>query len=481
MRYRIILASISRLLLIVGISMIIPLLWSLWYSDGSWPAFTLSMAVVIPAGLILYYFFPLEPQRLRYIDGYFIVTFSWIIVVILGTLPFIFSHTMNFTDAFFETMSGFTTTGASILTDIESLPEGILMWRALTQWLGGMGIIVLFVALASQFGPGANRIFGAEAPGPTVEKFTPRISETAKYLWKFYMIFSAIQIVLLFTAGMTFYDSMAHTFTTIATGGFSTKNASIGHYLDNHFIQLIITFFMLLGGTNFALFYLAWHGKNVKVFWYSEEFRLYIKIMGAATLLVLASLYMARPDNHGILPITALFQVVSILTTTGYATVDYDLWPALARNVMFVLLFIGGSLGSTAGGIKIGRILILLKYTFNEVIRFLHPRLVRETKVNQSCISERVVANTFVFFFVYLTIVALGTLVMSGFNMDLESSLSSVLACIGVIGPGLGAVGPAMNYADIPMLGKYFLSILMLIGRLEIFTVLVLFYPRFWD
>ena len=480
MRWKVVLASLSRLLIVVGLSMTIPLIWSIYFNDGVWVPIIYSMVITICSGLIIYVLFPLDNINLRYIEGYLIVTCGWLAVVLFGTLPYLFSGTMNFTDAVFETMSGFTTTGASILTDIESIPEGILMWRSLTQWLGGMGIIVLFVALVARFGPGANKIFIAEAPGPVVEKLTPRISETAKNLWKFYMIFTLVQIILLVVAGMDFYNSMAHTFTTIATGGFSTKNASIGFYLDNALIQLIIIVFMFLGGTNFALYYLVWKNKSIKVFMRNEEFRLYFKIVIVATLLVTISLYLAMPGDHGILPITALFQVVSILTTTGFATVDYDAWPNLARNVMFVLLFIGGSLGSTAGGIKIGRFLILIKYTVSELVRSIHPRLVRSIKINKISVDDKVIINTFIFFFAYISIVGVSTLIMSTFNLDFESALTSVLACIGVIGPGFGIVGPVMNYAEIPILGKYFLTFLMLLGRLEIFTVLVLFYPRNW-
>lgn len=479
MRWKVVIASISRLLIIVGLSMIIPLSWAFYYSDGSSSAFIYSMIIIFVVGIILYANFPLEDIRLRNIEVYMIVTCSWITVVLFGTLPYLLSETMGFTDAFFETMSGFTTTGASILTDIESIPPGILMWRALTQWFGGMGIIVLFVALVTtHFGSGASRLFIAESPGPVVEKVTPRISETAKQLWIFYMLFTIIQMILLNFAGMTFFDSMAHTFTSISSGGFSTKNASIGFYLDNNWIQLIIIFFMFLGGTNFTLIYLAWHKKTHKIFIENDEFKLYVKVLIIATLIVTFSLYFAKTQDVGFLPITALFQVASILTTTGYATVDYDMWPNLARSVMFFLLFIGGSLGSTAGGIKIGRLIVLIKYFISELPRFAQPRLVKVIRVNGMSVDYKIVHNTLLFFFAYMFIVGFSTLVMSGFNLDLETALTSVLACIGVIGPGLGAVGPTMNYAEIPIGGKYFLSMLMLVGRLEIFTVMVLFFPR---
>ncbi len=478
MRLNIILPLLSQVLLIVGVSIFIPLSWSLYLNDGMWVYFVVTILIVLFCSAALYYYFPMKDDPIKPIEGYMIVTVSWLTVVLLGSTPFVLSGTMGFSDAFFETMSGFTTTGASILTDIESTPPSILMWRSLTQWLGGMGIVVLFIALMLRLGSGANRIFSAEAPGTVVEKLTPRLSNTAKNLWKIYLLFTAAQIILLFVAGMTFFDAMAHTFTSIATGGFSTKNNSIGFFIDNPTIQLIIIVFMFFGGTNFSLFYFTYRKRSLKVFWESEEFKLYVSITALATLLVLFSLLISGAEVQGILPLTALFQVVSIITTTGYATVDYDIWPNMARNVMFILFFIGGSMGSTAGGIKMLRILILLKATAAELFRFRHPSIVHGIKVNRVQIDDRLVINTFAFFFVYFLMVGIGTIVMSFMDLDFESALSAVLACLGVIGPGFGVVGPVENYADIPVFGKYFLSLFMLLGRLEIFTILVLFFRK---
>ncbi len=479
MRIGIVMYLLSKILLIVGSAIVVPLAWSVYLSDGMLLYFLLTISIFIGSSLVLLYFFPLKVESsIKPAEGYLIVTCSWLAVVLLGSLPFIFSGIMGFTDAFFETMSGFTTTGASILTDIESVPPSMLMWRSLTQWLGGMGIIILFIALMVRVGTGTNRIFSAEAPGTVVEKLTPRLSDTAKSLWQIYLFFTAAQIVLLTVAGMSFFDAMAHTFTTIATGGFSTKNASIGFFVDNPIIQLIIIVFMFFGGTNFALFYYFYKKRSLRVFWESEEFKLYLKVIVVATVLVFVSLYYSNMEHGGILPITALFQVVSIVTTTGFATVDYDLWPNLARNVMFILFFVGGSMGSTAGGIKMLRLLILFKAGMVEVFRFLHPSIVRGIKVSYERIDNRVVINTFAFFFIYILLVVFGTVIMSFMDLDFESALSAVLACIGVIGPGFAMVGPVQNYAEIPVFGKYFLSLFMLLGRLEIFTVLVLFYRK---
>ncbi len=478
MRLKVILPLLSQVLFIVGISILVPLSWSFYLRDGMWVYFVVTILVFLFSSVSLYYFFPLTNEPIKPVEGYLVVTLSWLAVVFFGSLPFLLSGAMNFTDAFFETMSGFTTTGASILTDIESVAPSILMWRSMTQWLGGMGIVILFIALMLRFGPGANRIFSAEAPGTVVEKLTPRLRDTARNLWKIYVFLTLLQILLLFVAGMTFFDSMAHTFTSIATGGFSTKNASIGHYIDNNMIQVIIICFMFFGGTNFSLFYYFARKRDIRIFWQNEEFRLYVTVTVVAVLLVFFSLYFSGREIEGFLPLTALFQVVSIVTTTGYATVDFDQWPSMARNVMFILFFVGGSMGSTAGGIKILRILILLKATVAELFRFRHPNIVHGIKVNRVQVDDKLVINTFAFFFVYFLVVGLGTVVMSFMSLDFEGALSSVLACLGVIGPGFGVVGPVENYAGIPVFGKYFLSLLMLLGRLEIFTILVLFFYK---
>ncbi len=480
MNLQMVLNPLARVLLIVGAALVVPLLWSLYLEDGMALIFLLTIAIFVATGLILLYFFPFrhQNQAIKPAEGYLIVTCSWIVVVLLGSLPFIFANVMDFGDAFFETMSGFTTTGASVLAEVEKLAPSLLIWRALTQWLGGMGIVVLFIALMVRFGSGLNRIFTAEAPGTTVEKLTPRLTDTAKSLWQIYLFFTLAQVLLLMVAGMTFFDALAHTFTSIATGGFSTKNAGIAFFADNLAVQLILILFMFFGGTNFALFYFYYKQKTLKVFWQSEEFKLYLKVIAIATLVVCAGLYFSGREVEGFLPVTALFQVVSVVTTTGYATVDYDLWPNLARNALFVLLFLGGSMGSTAGGIKMLRLLILLKVGLAEIFRFRHPTIVRTIKVNNERIDDRLVIHTFAFFFVYLLLVGLGTIVMSALGLDFESALSSVLACLGVIGPGFGTVGPAQNYAHLPLAGKYCLSLLMLLGRLEIFTILVLFYRK---
>jgi len=478
LRPNIIFPLLSQVMVIVGAAMLVPLSWSLYLNDGMWVNFAATIFLFLLCSASLYYYFPMTKEPIKPIEGYIIVTMSWLGVVFFGALPFLFSGIMSFTDAFFETMSGFTTTGASILTDIESIPPSMLMWRALTQWLGGMGIVVLFIALMLRFGAGANRIFSAEAPGTVVEKLTPRLSSTAQNLWKIYLLFTATQIILLVVADMTFFDAMAHTFTTIATGGFSTKNSSIGHFGDNPMILLILIVFMAFGGTNFSLFYYAHKKRSLRVFWESEEFKLYLSVIVLATLLVLFSLYLSGVQDQGFLPLTSLFQVVSIITTTGYATVDFDAWPALARNVMFVLFFVGGSMGSTAGGIKMLRFVILFKATTAELFRFRHPSIVHGIKVNRVQLDDRILIHTFAFFFVYIMMVGVGTAVMSFMDLDFESSLSAILACLGVIGPGFGVVGPMENYADIPVFGKYFLSLYMLLGRLEIFTILVLFFRK---
>ncbi len=480
MRINIILAALSRLLMIIGFAMLVPIIVSFYYDEPEViKTLALSSAITLSFGIIIFHYFPLKDLGfIRPREGFAIVTFGWVIVTLFGSLPFQIAGTLNFTDAVFETMSGFTTAGASILTDIEVLPKGILFWRSFTHWLGGMGIVVLYIALLSQMGVSAMQIFKAEAPGPVAEKVTPRIKDTAKILWFSYIILSCASIILLWLAGMNLFDSFIHTFGAIATGGFSNQNSSVAEY--SALLQGIIIVFMFLGGTNFALYYQAYKRKSLKVFWQNEEFRLYVAIILIASLLITGSLLLLTGTGVFDSIIDSFFQVISIITTTGFASVDYEQWPLFPKAIMFLLLFVGGSLGSTAGGIKIGRFLILFKLLILELKRFAHPRSILTLRVNGKETGDSVVYNTLLFFFVYIIIFAIGILVMSSFGLDLITATTAVAATLGVVGPGLGAVGPAENYAFIHPLAKHFLLFLMLVGRLELFTVLVLLLPDTW-
>jgi trk system potassium uptake protein TrkH len=398
---------------------------------------------------------------------------------LFGCVPFLLSGEIpNFTDAFFETISGFTTTGASILNEIEVLPHGLLFWRSLTQWLGGMGIIVMSLAILPLLGVGGMQLFVAEVPGPVPDKLHPRIKETAKRLWAIYIIFTFTETLLLRIGGMDLFDAICHSFTSMATGGYSTKTASLAHW-DSPFIHYTIVLFMFLAGTNFTLSYFALHLRFRKV-WRNEEFRYYVGFLTGFTILLTLILSFTEIQTGEESFRHALFQVVSIITTTGFVTFDYLSWIPLVGIILFMMMFFGGSAGSTGGGIKILRIVLLLKNSAMELRRLIHPAAVIPVRFNRNAVSPDILNNVFAFISFYIITLIIGVIVMAAMGYDLGTSFGSVAATLGNIGPGIGLVGPVENYAHIPVFGKWFLSFLMLIGRLELFTVLILFSPVFW-
>ncbi|MDZ7743023.1 MAG: potassium transporter TrkG [Bacteroidota bacterium] len=374
-------------------------------------------------------------------------------------------------------MSGFTTTGASILTDIESVPRGILFWRSLTHWIGGMGIIVLSVAILPVLGIGGMQLFVAEMPGIQPDKLHPRITQTAKRLWGVYLLLTVAETLLLLGGGMDLFNALCHTFGTVATGGFSTQNASIANY--SPFIQYVIIIFMILAGTNFTLHYFALHGRFGRV-WKNEEFRKYIYLFFIVTAILTVSLILLRHEEFELAFRESLFQVVSIVTTTGYVSADYLLWPGILWMVIFLLMFVGGSAGSTGGGIKVVRQLLLFKNSGMELKRLVHPNALIPVRLNGKAVNQEIIFKVMAFFLIYIIIFALGTLVMSMLGLDFETAIGASVATLGNIGPGIGDVGPTGNYAAIPLFGKWFLSFLMLLGRLELFTVLIILTPAFW-
>jgi len=477
-RLKLVISLTGKLLLIIGGSMFFPLLWSLYYHESDALPIFYAMLITITVGGMLTYFFK-SKETVRQRESFAIVTLGWILASFFGALPYVFTGTFaSYTDAFFETMSGFTTTGASVLTNIEVLSHGILFWRSLTHWLGGMGIMVLFVALLSQLGGGGLQMFKAESPGPVAEKIKPRIQESAKILWATYVILSGIQVILLLFGGMSFFDSLCHTFGTMATGGFSTKNSSIGYY-ESAYIQWVIIIFMFAAGVNFSLFYIALN-KKINSFWQSEEFRLYLYITLGSILVIFIYLMLKQQGSIEETIRAAAFQVVSITTTTGYMTADYEQWPVFTKIILFILMFVGGCAGSTGGSIKVGRLLILIKHTSVEIFRLIHPRSIKYLKIGNKTVQDWIVINVLQFFFLYIMIFFIGTAIMAALGLDIIEAMTSVSATIGNVGPGLGEVGPAGNYAGVPLAGKWVLSFLMLLGRLEIFTVLVLFLPEVW-
>ncbi len=480
MNIRGIVALLGIVLIIIGLAMLLPMAWSLYYADGDWKAFLYPAFITLGFGMITFF---AAGQRGEYNsrDAFAAVTLSWIAASVFASLPYMFSGVLpTFADAFFETMSGFTTTGASVFSDVENLPHGILFWRSLTHWLGGMGIVVLFVALLSSLGAGGMQMFKAEAPGPVAEKIKPRISETAKILWMTYVVLTILQIILLWVSGMSFFDALCHAFGTLATGGFSTKNASIGFY-EQPLIQWIVILFMFMAGANFTLYFQALRRRNLQNFWRNIEFRVYLIIVAVFIVLITAMLAFTIPQPFEASLRQAAFQVVSVITTTGYATADFGLWPFFIQALLVILMFIGGCSGSTSGSIKVGRILILTKQYRIEMQRAMHPRGIFDVKVGGKHVGIDVVINVHQFFFIYMLIVAISVIIISLLaDLDIVSSFTAVAATLGNVGPGLGRVGPMENYGFIPAAAKYYLSFLMLLGRLELYTALVFFLPSFW-
>jgi trk system potassium uptake protein TrkH len=480
MHPRIITRFVAILVLFLSISMVLPLLVSLIYDDGSTRALLFSILISCSVGLI---FFLLtrgkESPPLNHRDGIAIVTLGWIMAGLFGTLPYLFSGWIpDFTNAYFESLSGFTTTGASIVNDIEVLPEGILFWRSQTQWLGGMGIIVLSIAILPFLGIGGMQLYKAEIPSPVVDKLKPRISETAKTLWKVYLLLTVLQIVLLFVGGMSFFDGVCHTFCTMPTGGFSTWNGSIAQF-NNSYIDLIIIFFMLLAGINFSLHYKLIKG-DFQIFGKDPECRAFILLVAVLTLMVMLNIYGSMYSTLSGAFRYAAFQVSSIITTTGFVTADYDTWPSLSKHILVFCMFIGAMAGSTGGGIKIMRVMLLVRHGYQEIFRLIHPHAVTTVKMGGKPVPAHILSSIWGFFILYLGLFIVATLIMASLGLDFVSALASVAASIGNVGPGLGIVGPVQNYLSIPTAGKWNLIFCMLLGRLEIYTVIVLLAPEYW-
>jgi len=419
------------------------------------------------------------PVELKRRDGFAIVTLGWVFAAIFGALPYIFSGVITHpVSAVFETMSGLTTTGASVLTDLELLPKGILFWRAMTHLFGGMGVLVLCIAILPFLGVGGMQLYRAEVPGPGKDRLTPRIETTAKLLWGVYLLIGLMETLLLRFGGMTWFDAMCHTFATIATGGFSTRTASIGAY-QSPYIESVIIVFMFLAGANFALHYRALRGK-VGNYFHDPEFRFYLGAWLTAclglTLIVWRNTY--PTFLHSLR--AGFFQGTSIMTTTGFATEDFDVWPNGARLLLVLLMFIGGCAGSTGGGIKVVRIQVVLKSILKEVRLFMRPHVVFPVKFGEEKLDQGIVANIVAFFIIFILLFVAGSLAMCYFTPDIQTAASSVAATLGNIGPGLGAVGPTMTYSWIATPGKALLILFMLLGRLELYTVLMMFLPTFW-
>jgi len=445
--------------------------------------FGAAAATIAPAGLL--WFLTRGEINLSRRDGFGVVTFGWIFAALFGSLPYIFSGVIpSPVAAVFETLSGFTTTGASVLPNaayqtIEAVPRGILFWRALTHWFGGMGVLVLCVAILPFLGVGGMQIYRAEMPGPSKDRLTPRITTTAKLLWGVYGLLTLIEILLLkFAGGMNWFDSFCHTFATMATGGFSTRTASVGAY-NSVVIDTIIIVFMFLAGVNFSLHYYALTGKPQRYF-KDSEFRLYLFLVLAAGLFITFSVW--GPVYHSFTRALrdSFFQVVSIITTTGFVTADFDKWPNYTRILLVLLMFVGGCAGSTGGGMKVVRIAVVFKKMLVEIRSFMRPQAVMQVKLGEETVEPSAVANISAFFGIFILVFAAASFLMTFFTPDLVTASTSVIATLGNIGPGLAAVGATQNYDAVPATGQGILIVCMLLGRLELYTVLILFLPEFW-
>lgn len=473
-----VLKNLGVLLICEAIAMIPSLIVAVNYKGSDVNAFLYTILVLVFLGGISRFIKP-KNNNIYARDGFAIVAFGWILVSFFGALPFYFSGAIpSLIDSFFEASSGFTTTGASILKAIEGLPHGILFWRSFTHWVGGMGVLVLTLAILPSVGAGTLQIMKAESPGPSPGKLVPRVKETAKILYGIYLVITVLEIVLLMMAGMSLYDAFIHAFGTVGTGGFSNKNLSVGAY-NNILVEVIISIFMFICGANFTLYYQALKG-NIKGIFKDEEFRLYAGIVIVSILLITFNLTGSIFNSFGESLRHASFQVNSVITTTGYATVDFNTWPVFSKIILFVLMFIGGCAGSTGGAIKNIRILILFKTMKRELLKIIHPRAVYSIKIGGKTINEKTLSEILTFFFMYIFVFITAVIIVALDGKDIVTTLSSVAATLGNIGPGFELVGPAGNFSELSQLSKMVLSFCMLIGRLEIYPILLLLVPSFW-
>ena len=488
MKLKPILNVLGALLFLIGITMLVPIFISILYGENDTMGFIYSGMICTSTGAPIW-LLTKNNKSLSNKIGFAIVTFSWVIAALAGALPFYLTGAIpNFTDAFFESMSGVTTTGASIIGNpatlpnlpngIESLSNGILFWRSFIQWIGGMGIVVFYIAILPILGSGGIQLFKLEVPGPVADKIKPRLRETAKMLWMVYVGITFINIIALALVGMPIFDSVCHAFTIMPTGGFSIKNASIAFY-DNYLIEIVIMFFMFVAGVNFSLHYKAIKG-SFSSYNKDREFISYLTLIIVLSFLIFLSVswnqnqYLLENLRH------AMFQTISIITTTGFGTSDYEVWPFFAQAVLLSLMFVGAMGGSTGGGMKIVRVMVLAKYAASETKRMLHSRALIPVRIGKQYINEDVVRNTLGFFLFFVTSFAISSLALTFMGVDLLSSIGAAASAMSNIGPGLGSFGPTDNYALLPSAGKWILSFCMLLGRLEIFTVIVLLSRTFW-
>lgn len=479
MNFGLILYITSIAIILESFFMILPILVSFAYGEGDLIPLVISFLCTLFSGLSIYQFSKkYKKNELRHREAFFTVTFSWVVATLFATLPYLLSDSItSFTDAYFEAMAGFTTTGSSIVRNVEIMPKGVLFWRSLTQWMGGMGIILFALAVLPVLGTGGMQLFKAEVPEISIDKLRPRIIDTAKALWFIYTGLTILCSAAYIAGGMSVFDAFNHSFTTMATGGFSTKNASIAHF-KNPTIEFISSLFMFLAGINYSLYFYVFRGNVLKLV-KNDEFRFYIFLTLAATLLITFNLMdstVSFIDSFRL----ALFQVTSIMTTTGYASADFERWPPLSLIILVVIMFAGGMIGSTGGGIKQVRILLTLKQGYREIYQLIHPRAVTTLKLDDKTLSKEILGSIWGFFFLFIFVWVIATMGMAATGTDIITSTTSVISAMCNVGPALGEAGPSENYASLPITAKWILIFCMLTGRLELYTVLILFVPQFW-
>ena len=481
MRVQVIQKILGLLLSLFSLVLLPPLSIAVWTRDGTAPAFAIAIIVILVAGLMLWLPVRKVDKDLKLRDGFVVVVSFWIVLGLTGSIPFMIAENphMSTADAIFESISALTTTGATVIVGLDQLPPSILFYRQLLQWLGGMGIIVLAVAILPILGVGGMQLYRAETPGPMKDaKLTPRITETAKALWYIYVSLTVLCALAYFFAGMSLFDAVGHSFSTVAIGGFSTHDASIGHF-DSPQIELIAIVFMLIAGINFSLHFLAWRFRNLKPYFYDSEFKMYASLL--IIVFVICATGLALTNEMGSLGASVrhgLFQTVSIGTTTGFTTTNFQSWPGFLPLILVFLSFVGGCAGSTGGGIKVVRILLLYKQGVREIRRLIHPSAIITIRLGDRAVNDRVVDAVWGFFATYVALFAFLQLAMMATGLDQVTSFSAVAACLNNLGPGLGDV--SSDYAAISPIAKYLLCLAMVLGRLEIFTLLVLLTPAFW-
>ncbi len=466
--------------MLAGLFMLSSLIFSLYYGEDDILSLIISGLGTSITGFVLWFFFrKAKGTEIKKKEGYLIVTLGWLAMSLFGTLPFIIHGSIpSFTDAFFETVSGFTTTGASILSNIEALPKGLLFWRSMTHWIGGMGIIVLSIAILPYLGIGGMQLYQAEVAGPSKDKLHPRVQETAKRLWAIYVLFTVTEAVLLMFGGMNFFDALCHSFGTLASGGFSTKNQSVAYY-NSPFIEYVIITFMFIAGTNFSLHYLALKGKLLNYF-EDSEFKFYlffvlIAVFSSAFFLIINNSQSVESSFRD-----SAFSIISILSSTGFVTVNYESWAPFFSEIFLFLLLFGACAGSTSGGVKMARYQLLIKNSILDIKRQLHPQAVIPVRQNGKVVQPEIIAKIGAFILLYLIVFGIASIILTITGLSLSSAMGASAACLANIGPGLDTTGPVSNYSSVSSAGKWVLSTVMLLGRLEIYTIIILLAPSFW-